>query len=192
LGEGVEFVAGAAEGFGLVAEDALGGLFDAFAEFGDAAIGFGFGLAGVVEEAFVEELFAGVEGLVGLLLMRLADGVVELLGEEGFGGLGLLDGLLHVVEEFLEVLALLSQVARDLLTLVCLGVAEAGVLLLLGGLGGVEVGQAVGEVLLFFLQVAGVFAHFGHGVVELAGGSFADFFLELVELLGGALTGGGG
>ena len=79
MGEGVEFVAGAAEGFGLVAENALGGLFDAFAEFGDAAIGFGFGLAGVFEEAFVEELFAGVEGLVGLLLMRLADGVVELL-----------------------------------------------------------------------------------------------------------------
>jgi hypothetical protein len=193
LGERIKLVTGAAEGFGLIAQHAFGGLFDAFAKFGDAAVGLGFGLAGVVEQALVEQLFAGVEGLVGLLLAGLADGVVELLGEQRLGRLGFLDRLLHAVEELFEILTLFAEVAGDLLPLTGGGVAETGVLRMLSGLlWRVEIGQAIGEVLLLLLQLAGVLAHLGHRVVELAGGGLAHLFLELVELLGGALAGGGG
>jgi hypothetical protein len=98
LGERVELIAGAAEGFGLVAQHALGGALDALAELGDPLAGLGLGPAGFLDEALLEQLFAGVEGLVGLLLAGLADRVVELLGQQRFGGLGLLDGLPHVLQ----------------------------------------------------------------------------------------------
>ena len=114
-------------------------MFNPFAKFRDAAICLGFGLAGVLEQALVEQFLARVECLVGLLLARLAYRVIELLGKQRLGGLSFLNGLLHVVQKLLEILALLAQVAGDLLTIGSGGVAEAGILLL-GRLRRVEVG----------------------------------------------------
>lgn len=129
LRERIELVAGAAKRFGFITQHALGGLFDAFAKLGDAAVGLGLGLARIFKEALIEKRLAGVEGLVGLLLPCLADGVVELLGEERLGGLCLLDRLLHSLEQLFEILALFAKVAGDLLALASSGVAKTCILL---------------------------------------------------------------
>lgn len=119
-GEGFEFVAGAAEGGGVVAEDAFGGLFDGASEVVEVGAGALSGFGGFGAESFAKEFGGGlkgagigvfggiakliVEGLgeasaigevllefldgAGFLLVQIAEGVVELLGDEGFGGFG--------------------------------------------------------------------------------------------------------
>ena len=57
-----------------------------------------------------------------LLLVRLADGVEELLGQERLGLLGVLDGAAHPVEELVEPLLCCFEALADLLALA--GVAE--------------------------------------------------------------------
>ncbi len=80
------------------------------------------GLGGLVGNAGVDQLLGGLERLRHLLLVGLADRVVQALGEERLGLLGLLGRVAHAVEHLVELLALLFGPLADLLPLV--GLAE--------------------------------------------------------------------
>jgi hypothetical protein len=121
-GKLLDLVAGALERGGLVAEDAPRGAFHSLAKLvepraralrrferllGDPRLGHPAGFFQVVRDR---------------LLLGLADRVVQVLGEQRLGFLGLADGLLHPFEQVLKRGLLVFEVFLDLRTVV--GVAE--------------------------------------------------------------------
>ena len=114
-GQRVEFIAGLAEGVGFIAQNAGGGLFDAFAQAGDGLGGLSVGLTGFLQEALLDELARGIQRPFRLLLLGLAIGVIKLAREQRLGRVGPFDGLLHVVQQVLQLLTLLLEILRHLL-----------------------------------------------------------------------------
>src|SRR5262249_36850234 len=115
VGEVVELALGPAERGGLVAEDGLGRLVDALAELLDPLAGAPRELVRLAGDAGVNELPGRLEGLGELLLVGLADGVIQPPGQERLGVLGLLGRVPHAVEDLLDPVVLLRDALAELL-----------------------------------------------------------------------------
>ncbi len=90
IGEIFELALGATEGRRFVAQHALGRPFDALAHLLDALAGVPRCLGGVFWHAQPSQLLGGLERIGDLLFVGLADRVVEILGQERLGFLGVL------------------------------------------------------------------------------------------------------
>ena len=112
------------------------------------------------------------------MLVRLADGVEEVLGQERLGFLGVLDRVAHPVEELVELLPLLFELLAGLLAL--LGVAER---LPGAAVPGVEL---LGELVLVLVEPPRLVAHLGHFLGEPVRGVLAELLAEVVQLPAGA------
>ena len=74
----------------------------------------------LLRQAFLYHVPAGVELAARITLRRLPNRVIEFLGEQRLGGLGIFHRLAHVVHHLIELLALLPEPLRDLLALLIL------------------------------------------------------------------------
>ena len=79
-------------------------------------------LGGIVGDSQVDQLLGDLERIGDLLLGRLPDRVVQLLGQERLGFLGVLDGAAHLLEQLIEAFFLLFEALADLLSLA--GIAQ--------------------------------------------------------------------
>ena len=214
----VEFLLGEAEGFGVVAQDGVGGLLDALAEVLDALAGALFGLAGGLVHALAEEFAGDLEGLGvgvrgilhalvesaghlaladelfahllqvgGVLLAEVAECVVELAGEKGFGAFGLLGEIGGALDEIGEAGLLGGELLQDLLAV---GGAGEGLLALVGVV--LLVVEFAFDFLLGAGEVAGFGAEFAGGLVEGIGVLAAEFLAHFLELALGAGSGSEG
>jgi hypothetical protein len=113
-----EFGLGSLEGGGLVAQDAPGGLLDAFSELADPLASLAGGPGGFLVDADLGQLLGLLQGVGDGLLVGLVDGLEKLLGQERLGLLGLLDGLAHPLQEGVELLLLAFEPLLDLLAIV--------------------------------------------------------------------------
>ena len=122
---------------------------------------------------------ADLERVGDLLLVGLADGVEEVLGQQRLGLLGLLHRLAHPLEELVELLLLLLEPLADLLALV--GVAERLPL-------GVwfQASSCSVSLLLVLVELPGLVAHLGHLLGEPVRGLLAELLAEVVQLPAGA------
>ena len=100
---------GQPQGGGLVAEDAPGGPLDALAQLLDPLAGAAGRLGRLLGEAGVGQLLGLLERLGDLLLVGLADGVEQVLGQQRLGLLGLVHGPSHPLEELVQLLPLLFE-----------------------------------------------------------------------------------
>ncbi len=177
VGEFIELVLGAAEGFGPVSEDGLGRTLDALSQLLDARSGVMGGAGGLLGDPGVNQLLGRLEGLGDLLLVRLPDGVKEVLGEERLGVLGFLGRVPHPIEELVELLGLLLGPLAGLLAVFGLAQRMLGIL--------VPVVELLGEFLLVLVEPAGLVAHLGHRLGELVRRCLAELLAEVVQLLAG-------
>jgi hypothetical protein len=95
----IDLALGSAQGLGLVAEHTFRGLLDAAPQLVDAFIGRPHRLRRFALNAHFQEPLRHVERVVNPLLVRLANRVVQLTGEERLGLLRLLDRLLHLFQQ---------------------------------------------------------------------------------------------
>ena len=107
FGEGIEFALSAAKGGCLIAENAFGRALNTLAQLLDPLAGSLRCLHGLLGDSRFLELFGHFESVRNLLLGSLASRIVKVLGEERLRLLGLLHSVLHLVEDLVEVLALL-------------------------------------------------------------------------------------
>ena len=165
---------------GLVPEDAPGGPLDALAELLDPLAGVAGGLGRLVDETGVGQLLGLLQGLGDRLLVRLADGVEEVLGQQRLGLLGLAHGASHPLDEVVQLLLLLFQLLLDLLAIG--GVAE-------GPLGlSFQASSFSERRSLVLVELLGLVAHLGQVVGELAGRLLAELVPDVVQLLAGSGT----
>jgi len=109
------------------------------------------------------------------LLLRLAVGVVELLGKQRLGLLGLQHGLLHSLQQFVQFLLLLAQAVLDLLAPAC--VAErAGVRRRF-----LQFCQTLPQLLLSFVQLGRRVAQPSHFFLEAPGRLLAELVADLLQ-----------
>ncbi len=125
-----------------------------------------------------------VERLLGFALIRLAQGVVEVAGEDGFGYLGDLRDLAHVLEQVVEFLLLAFQLLLELPAFAVVGQGLAATF--------VEVFHPFADLFLGIGEVAGLGAHFAHLLSEFVGGFLAEILLQVLEILLGPGAGGEG
>ncbi len=161
----------------LVAQNALGGTFHPLTELLDSLAGKAGCPRRLVGEAGVGQLPGLVNGLGNPLLIGLADGIKQILGQQGFGFLGLAHGVPHVLDEPVQLLALLFQRLLDLLAVGGVAEARAGVIL-----PGVEL---LGQAVLALIELPGLVAHRGQVIGELVRRPLAQVVPDLVELLAG-------
>jgi hypothetical protein len=161
VGEVVEFPLGSLERGGLVAEDPAGSSFDPFAELAEPFAGGSRGTRGLVRHADLGELLGLLEGVGDRACVGFLDGVEQLPGQQRLGLLGLLDGLLHPVEEAVELGLLVREPLLDFLTAAVVAERGAGSLL-----PGVELFR---ELVLPLVELAGLVAHGGEVFVEPVG-----------------------
>ena len=100
---------GATQGGGLVAQDAPGRPFDPFAQLLDPLAGVSRGLGRFGGDPGSGQLLGLLERLGDRLLVGLADGVEEVLGQERLGLLGLSHRATHPLDEVFELLPLLLE-----------------------------------------------------------------------------------
>ena len=178
IGEIFELALGPPEGRRFVAQDAPGRPFDALSHLLDPLAGVPRRLGGVFAHAQLGQLLGGFERIGDLLFVRLSDRIVEILGQERLGFLGILHGVSHLVEKLVEVLLLLFESLGDLLAFA--GVAKRGLRAILGGL------KLFGELFLILVETPRLVAHLGHFLRESVGRSLAQLFAQVIELPAGS------
>ena len=104
--EFVEFALGEAGFSALVAEDGIGGPFDAIAEFIERAVHAGLFATGFVDKAALEKFGGGAELLFGAAGALLAEHIVEPTVKDRFGIFAVGRGLFETVDQVLVALAL--------------------------------------------------------------------------------------
>jgi hypothetical protein len=113
--------------------------------------------------------------LFNLLLLRLAEGVVQFLCEQWFRRLGFLDGGPHFLQQLIQFLRLLLQFLTNLLAVVV--PTQAGVLI-----GLVELFQFLGQRFLFLVQFLSVGSQLTNGLVEFPSGLLSKLVAQFFEL----------
>ena len=148
--------------------------------------------------SLADELLAELLEVRGFGEGEVADGFLELLGEGGLGGLGLLGEGGGLLDEVGEALALLVEAAGE-----CIGRGGGvgggivfrgeGARALLGGVAlALCGGHVAAELVLFAGEVACLGAELAGGLVEFAGVLAAEILAKVLEFLLGAGAGGEG
>ena len=130
--------------------------------------------AGLRKKTAVHQLGRLIERFVRVALVGLAERVVKLLRQQGFGVLGLLGDAAHFVEEVGQPALLLRQLTGQFLPF--LRVAQRFVL---------RVGERfefLGQLLLFLREFPGIAAHLAHIVGKPIRALFAKILGELLQL----------
>jgi hypothetical protein len=166
LGQTIQFISRAAQRFGFIPQHARRRLLDTLMELRDAFGRFALGLSGLIGETSLDELLAGVQRLVGLLLTGLADGVVKLLGQQRLGLLGVVDRLVHLVHQMLELLFLLTKILGDLVAR--RGGTERRLFVI------VHLRELLRKLLLLLVKLTRILAHLRHCVIELTRSTLAE------------------
>ena len=112
IGEIFELALCAAQGRRFVAQDAPGRAFDTLAHLLDPLAGVAGRLGGIFGDAQVGQLLGGLERIGDLLFVRLSDRVVEILGQERLGFLGVLHRVSHLLEKLVEAFFAAVRVPR--------------------------------------------------------------------------------
>ena len=139
---------------GLVPENALGGTLHSLAKLADPLAGEARRFRRLLGDASLGKLPGLLDRVGDLLLVGLADGVEQVLGQEGFGFLGIADGPAHLIDELVQLLLLLFQRLLDLLAIGRAAQGLAGAVL-----PGIEF---LGESALGLVKLFGLVAHCGH------------------------------
>ena len=109
IGEIFELALRTPQGGRFVAQHAPGGAFDSLAHLADPLAGMPRRLGRIVGDSQVRQLLGRLECIRDLVLGRLSDRVVQILGQKRLGLLGVLHGVAHLIEELVEILLLLAQ-----------------------------------------------------------------------------------
>ena len=184
--EVAEFRTGPAKRLGLVSQHRLSRPFDFLADLFDAAPHPLFELLGVFEQTPLQTLAGGIEGLGDILALHLAGGVVEFLGEQRLRFLGIRDGLLHLVDQFGQPLALSVEFLGHLLAI---GVGSQRAVL---GIGVDGLFDLPPDLLFAIFQLARLVNDVAHGLVESSGGLSAELVAKFLKRLFSACARGGG
>lgn len=124
------------------------------------------------------------EGVGDLVVVGCSHGVEELLGEEGLGFFGILDGLPHLLEEVVEPFFLLLEAPACLLALAA--VTERSRLPVAGGV------ELFAELFLIVVQPPRLVPHLGQFLRKPIGCALAELIAELVQLAAGSCALGKG
>jgi hypothetical protein len=174
IGEIFELALSAAEGRGFVAQNAFGRPLDTFAHLLDPLAGMPGRFGRIFVHAQLGQLLGGFKGIGDLLVVRLANRIVQVLGQERLGFLGSFHGGSHLLKQFVEVLLLLIEALGDLFALA--RVAQRRRRAILDGL------ELLGEFFLVFIEAPRLVAHLGHFLRESVRRPFAQIFTQVVEL----------
>ena len=109
----IKFGAGKSKGVGLVAENLFGSGFDAFLEFLDAAGCCLLGSAGLIGAIVIGVVAGLLQGFLDSVHLGIAEGFIEIVGEQGFGSFGLLAEIADFFENAFEVFKLVTEVLCD-------------------------------------------------------------------------------
>lgn len=108
-----QFVAGSTETLGFVSQNRFGGPLDSFAQLADSFSGGLFLGAGIVDQAPAHRPFGALQGLIDILVLHIAGGVVQPFGQERLALLGVLNRLLHPFGEVGQAFSLVGEVLLD-------------------------------------------------------------------------------
>ena len=115
VGEIFELALCSPQGRCFVAQHAPGRPFDPLAHLLYSLAGVPRCLGGLFCYAQPGQLLGGLERIGDLMFVRLADRIIEILGQKRLGFLGVLDGIAHLVEKLVEGLLLLFEPLGHLL-----------------------------------------------------------------------------
>ena len=196
LAQFVELVGGEAHGVLVAADDFLGGILHGAAQLGDVLGQLTLNVTGSVGEVvahpvrqFVERRFQRqvlVRDVVvdpDGLLPGAAHAVLQFLRKQFFRRLGLAGNLLHLLQQFLELLLLRLGHVDRLLEFALIAEGAEGCL-------PVRVDRLV-QFALVVVQFARVLTHLAHGLGELARGLIPVILADLVEVSAGTRSGVG-
>jgi hypothetical protein len=156
----------------FVAKNALGRPFDALAQLFNSLASELRRLGGILGHTKVDQLPGDFQGVGDLLFGRLSDRVVQALGQERLGFLGVLDGAAHLIHDLVETLLLLIE---SLVDLFAFGrVAQGMLLTIVGGI------KLFGELLLILVQTSRLGAHVGHFLGESIRGILSKLLAHVV------------
>lgn len=114
----IKFAAGAAQCLGVIPEDAFGRALDALLQIADVVAGHLLEGRGFPEEIPVGQLAGRFQGLLGIALTVLAEGVVKLAREQRFDVFGSLAHAAHLAEQVGEADLLLRELIGESLDLI--------------------------------------------------------------------------
>jgi hypothetical protein len=117
IGEILELALSAAKGCGFVAQYAPGRPFDTLAHLLDPLTGMPGCLGRIFVHTQLGQLLGGFKRVGDLLVVRLANRIVKVFGQERLGLFGSFHGGSHLLEQFVEVLLLLVKPLGDLFAL---------------------------------------------------------------------------
>ena len=181
FGQLFQLLCGATESFGGVTENGLGGCFDTLLQVFDTFCGLLFVLFGLWHESATYEFGSIFELLFRIGAFGFTEPVVQSFGQQGFGLVCFLHGLLHFVEQFAEPFGLFFQLLWCRVGLFVAAQSGRGIFDLLA--------HRFTNFLLLVLQFGGFALHFANGFVKSTGGALAELFLQFIELAFGAAAG---
>jgi hypothetical protein len=177
LGQAIDVTLCLPEGASFIAEHTLRRPLDALTQLLDALVRIAHRVRRFALDADVEQLPRHVKRLVNPLLVCFADRIVQRLCEPWFRLLSLFDRLLHLVEQAIEVLALLREAGTGLRALA--RVAEAAPLFLISLI------HLVGQLLLALVEIAGRVAHLCHFLAKTVGRLLSELVANVVQFASG-------
>lgn len=202
MSEVIQFISCPAKRFRVIADHAARSLLDSLAKLRDTLARFGFGLAGFIGKAAVEQLLRCIQRLVRLLLSRLPNGVIQLLGKQRFRRFCFLDRLAHILHQLIQLRLLLLKILHDLLPFATVTkrrslrrlarLLRVGLRILLRPTWRGKIGQLLRKLLLLRIQLTRIVAKLVHRICKLSRCFLAELIAKIVELLTRSRPGGRG